>query len=441
MTPTTTCARTDSGATWTAGGRRGSRRPLLARGVTRRERRAVHLRVGQQRLRDRRRRRRTGSTSATRSPRAASRSWSPTSAPNGGPARTSSTSGPVTCSCSAPAARRRPTLTNTTTRRCPASPALDQPAERRPLRRRRPVVRHRGRRRHRRLPGPVLLRRRRPHATRSAPAPAVTRPTWTRVERRLPRPLAVDDGRRQPRRRRQRGQSCSARRTTGRSLRRTPAATSPTWTNPNCCDTFDVLATPTLYAGHRLLLRHGPLQPARAWPEPTTPATPRSRTIPTAAELRRFNWGHRLSELRDPGQQRRRCCSATASGPHRRHPGKSDRLDRSSPLLRSIGNALRPRRHRCDGRDAGVLRPGRPVHRPGPDDQAVSLRGHRRHEHLGPGRRQRHALRRHRHLRRRSQQRRPPATSRTLGGANIRDDAQRPTAAPPGHRTPSWTRS
>ncbi len=72
-------------------------------------------------------------------------------------------------------------------------------------------------------------------------------------------------------------------------------ATPPTWTNPNCCDTFDMLAGPTWVLGTSCCFtmgRQNQLQIAGAgYAGPTQVNTYPAGTIPG------FTWGHRLAQF------------------------------------------------------------------------------------------------------------------------------------------------
>lgn len=72
-------------------------------------------------------------------------------------------------------------------------------------------------------------------------------------------------------------------------------ASSPTWTNPNCCDTFDVLAGPTWVLGGNCCFGTGRFNRLQlAGPGYSSPAE--INTYP-AGTIPGFTWGHRLAQF------------------------------------------------------------------------------------------------------------------------------------------------
>ena len=179
-------------------------------------------------------------------------------------------------------------------------------------------------------------------------------------------------------------------------------AGSPTWTNPNCCDTFDVLADPAWELGSICCFgapaRFNQLQLAG----PGYTGAAQINTYPGAAG----SWPSRL-HVRSPSgpvrPRRRGDDHVRRDLRHERHQRESDRLVGAWPPSRGGGNGpcgIQAFRH---GRQRHVRRPVRPVHgprrRPG-----LHVRRHRRRGNLEPHRQHRRAHRRLRHRRRRSQQ-------------------------------------
>lgn len=68
----------------------------------------------------------------------------------------------------------------------------------------------------------------------------------------------------------------------------------PTWTNPNCCDTFDVLATPTFTLGTNCCFNSGRFNRLQiAGANYATPAE--IGNYPSTAEIPTFNWGRHVN--------------------------------------------------------------------------------------------------------------------------------------------------
>ena len=71
-------------------------------------------------------------------------------------------------------------------------------------------------------------------------------------------------------------------------------ASPPTWTNPNCCDTFDVIATPTLTMGTNCCFNAGRFNRLQlAGANYAGPAE--IPNYPSAAEIPTFNWGRHVN--------------------------------------------------------------------------------------------------------------------------------------------------
>ena len=268
--------------------------------------------------------------------------------------------------------------------RCPLSGtrAGTEPADRRALGRRRPALRHRGR--GRRLPGALLLGRRGP-PQHGGDSPGCQSPTWARSNVGF-HGLCCGRWTAQtgPA---TRTRTCSSGcRTTAPSRRTNAAPRPPTWTNPNCCDTFDVLADPTWDAGHVLLLQQRAGSTGSSAPARATPGAAEINTVPGAGNIATVHVGPPARAIRHRRRGDRSCTDGIFVTDE--HQGQPDRLDRSlAAVPGGAGGPAASRPRSAAARRRSSSRPA--VHRPWRTTRSSRYDGIGTTRHLDADRQQR----------------------------------------------------